>query len=363
VGSKTSKGRSKNSQVRQAASGLRGAFPLFAAAVLACVLMPLSSCASAAASAEEYYSIGMAYFELAGAETDPAKRTEKFSEAEKWFNRARSVNKTMTASEYNLGRIAFETGDFEKALKHFERVLEKDSENIMALKAAAYCRIKLKDFDKAEEIYARVLAMVPESVDDGYNYALVCYAMENYEKAEAILLRYSVTLRENSGALLLLARSQVKLDKIEAADTYAQLIAAGNTDTKVRYEYAQLLEKGGYYAKALEEYQSMLTTIASDQKDPSKAFVRFTIARLLLVHDRENSEGAASLNTAVSEGFADIDALEALLADERISDAGREAVRQGIGQIKKETQTVQAETEPEINAAVETTDAQTETDQ
>ena len=83
----------------------------------------LSSCASRAATrAEEYFSIGMAYFEMG-----------KYAEAELWLNRARAVDKTMTASEYNLGRIAFERGRYEEAARHFENILIRDPDNVMAL--------------------------------------------------------------------------------------------------------------------------------------------------------------------------------------------------------------------------------------
>ena len=90
------------------------------------------SCAGLATSAEEYYSIGMAYYEMG-----------KYEEAERWLNRALSRNRTMSASEYNLGRIAFGTGRYRDALKKFNAILKKDPQNVMALKAAAYTRIKL----------------------------------------------------------------------------------------------------------------------------------------------------------------------------------------------------------------------------
>ncbi|MDR2363935.1 MAG: tetratricopeptide repeat protein, partial [Spirochaetaceae bacterium] len=50
--------------------------PLFL--IVVCAGAVISSCATWGASAEEYYSLGMAYFELG-----------KFEEAEKWLNRAR----------------------------------------------------------------------------------------------------------------------------------------------------------------------------------------------------------------------------------------------------------------------------------
>jgi tetratricopeptide (TPR) repeat protein len=294
-----------------------------------------SGCASqAAASAEEYYSLGMAYFHLAETETDAGRKLEKFSEAEKWLIRARTVDKTRTASEYNLGRIAFETGRFNEAIDYFERILNTDPDNIMALKAAAYSRIKIRDFEQAESLYNRVRALTPESADDGYNYALVCYAMEKYEKAEEVLSGYPFALSENNDALLLYARSLSKLDRIEAVDSYAQLIANGNTNSGVRYEYARILEKGEFFAKALEEYRILVNAIPAEQSEPSKAFIRFTIARLLLTADSENTEGIDTLNTAVSEGFADTSALESLLEDERISASNKEEIRKIIERIK-----------------------------
>ncbi|MDR1902239.1 MAG: tetratricopeptide repeat protein [Treponema sp.] len=316
-------------------------FALFLAAIA--VFFP--GCASrAAASAEEYYSIGMAYFQLAEAESDAGRKSEKYREAEKWLNRARAADKTRTASEYNLGRIAFETGRFDEASDYFERILKTDPDNIMALKAAAYCKIKTRDFEQAESFYTRVLALTPESMDDGYNYALVCYAMEKYEKTEEILSKYPFALSENNDALLLYARSLSKLDRIEAVDSYAQLIANGNTDSRVRYEYALLLERGEFFAKALEEYRVLVNAIPADQVEPSKAFIRFTIARLLLTADSENTEGIGALNTAVSEGFADMDALEALLEDERIVSSNKEEIRKIIGNIQNKDE--EEKTEP-----------------
>ncbi|MDR2095293.1 MAG: tetratricopeptide repeat protein [Treponema sp.] len=303
--------------------------------VIAVAAVFFAGCASqAAASAEEYYSLGMAYFQLAEAETDSGRKSEKFREAERWLNRARMVDKTRTASEYNLGRIAFETGRFEEALDYFERILKTDPDNIMALKAAAYSRIKIRDFEGAESLYNRVLALTPESADDGYNYALVCYAMEKYEKALEILSGYPIALRENNDALLLYARSLAKLDRIEAVDNYALLIANGNTDSRVRYEYALILEKGEFYAKALEEYRTLVKALSAEQRDPSKAFIRFTIARLLLTADSENPEGIETLNTAVDEGFTDTAALEALLEHEGITASNKEEIRKIIERIE-----------------------------
>jgi tetratricopeptide (TPR) repeat protein len=297
-------------------------FPLLVLAA-GLLFVTLGSCATWGASAEEYYSLGMAYFELG-----------KFEEAERWLNRARAADKTQTASDYNLGRIAFEGGRYEDAAKHFEAVLKKDPQNVMALKAAAYTRIKTGDLEAAEGYYQRVLALVPESADDGYNYALVLYAIEKYAEAEAVLGAHEFALLENNEVLLLYARTQAAQDKVEAADSYAQWLA-GNSDPKVRYEYAQVLEKAELYARALEEYRMALEALSQDSTDPKKTDLRYAIARLLLIADAESAEGVTELEAAVSEGFNGVTALEELLKDARISAANRGAIQTLIDNTKR----------------------------
>jgi tetratricopeptide (TPR) repeat protein len=286
----------------------------------------------------------MAYFELG-----------KYEEAEKWLNRALAIDKTKSASEYNLGRIAFEAGRYEDALGLFDRILEKDSENILALKAAAYTRIKTGELEKAEALYERVLALVPESADDGYNHALVLFAMERYEQAEAVLLKYHFTLENNKDAFLLLARTQKALNKPEAIDTYSNWLQ-GNSDNQVRYEYAQILEQGEFYAKALEEYRTLLSALPQGpgvSKDGemqvlSKPNIRFILGRLLLIADPESEEGINELTLAVTDGFSDMEALEKLAENPKISDERKDEIRRlvyGANAAKEKEETPADESE------------------
>jgi len=288
------------------------------------IILILNGCASwGAVSAEEYYAIGMAYYDMG-----------KFEEAEKWLSRAKAKDKTKTASEYNLGRIAFETGRYEDAIKHFEAILKRDPVNVLALKAAAYTHIRNGDIEKAAALYDRVLALVPESADDGYNYALVLFAMKKYPEAEQVLKNHEFALLDNNDVLLLYARAQKEQGKPEAMDSYDKWLI-NNTDAKVRYEYAQLLENQEQYARALEEYRLALDGLSASAVDPSKQDARFTIARVLLFADAASSEGITELQEAVGEGFADTEKITQLLSDERISAANKESLRAIITQIEQ----------------------------
>jgi len=271
-------------------------------------------CTSAAASAEEYFSIGMGYFELG-----------KYEEAEKWLNRAKLADRTMTASQYNLGRLAFERQRFNEAAVYFEDILKKDQNNVLALKAAAYTRIRTGDVDIAEKHYSRLLGIIPESADDGYNHALVLYAMGRYADAEKTLEKYLLPLLEKSEIQLLYARSQSAQNKVEAIESYSNWLN-NNKNARVRYEYAQILQRNEFYARAIEEYRKAFSETTSADRNLRNE-IRFALAGALMIADNESSEGFNELQTAVNEGFSGIQAVEGLLTNDKISAANKEKIR------------------------------------
>jgi len=307
---------------------------IFGFLVLTCALLLFGSCASRGAiKAEEYFSIGMAYYELG--QGNSSNRDRYFQEAEKWFNRAIATDRTMTASEYNLGRIAFESGRYGVAAAHFEHILDMDPENLMALKAASYSRIKNGDLEKAEELYGRVLALVPESADDGYNYALVLYAMQNYEQSETVLNKYPYALEENQASMLLYARTQKAQGKTEAIDSYAKWANVANpVSPQGLYEYALVLEDAGHYTRALEQYASAISALGNDMEELKKTTLMFEEARLYLIADPESSEGIMKLEAAVAEGFSDLESISTLLRDDRITGGKKDEIRLIISNIQ-----------------------------
>jgi len=274
-----------------------------------------NSCASMAASAEEYYSIGMAYFNLG-----------KYEEAEIWLNRARQADRTMVASTYNLGRLAFEMKRYSEAAGYFESILKNDPDNILALKAASYSRIKTGDLEIADNHYKRLLQLIPESADDGYNHALVLYAMGQYSEAENVLERYPFSLLENWDSMLLYARSQKAQNKIEAIDSYASLLIL-SSNPAARYEYAQVLEHHEIYARAVEEYRQSHSETSASAGNPNRSEIRFAVSRALLTADSESHDGITELENAVNEGFNDIDLIESLLKINNISAENSNSIR------------------------------------
>jgi tetratricopeptide (TPR) repeat protein len=290
------------------------------------ILAGFNSCASQrasreAAQAETYFTIGMAFFELG-----------RFTEAETWLNRARQADRTMVASEYNLGRIAFERGRFAEAARFFEIVIDRDPDNVMALQAAAFMRIRSGDLERAEELYNRVLELVPESADDGFNYALVLYGLEKFEESEEVLKRYPHALEERASSILLLARVQKAMYKVEAIDSYAKwlIIHTGPANPLGIYEYAQVLERAGHYARALEQFNTAIEELPRDTDALKRSTLHFAKARLLLSVDPNNEEGMEEFRLSMERGFTDTAAIEALLSDERITSDNRDEIRRTL---------------------------------
>ncbi|MCL2809399.1 MAG: tetratricopeptide repeat protein [Treponema sp.] len=303
--------------------------------IICSFILILGSCASTPASAEEYFSIGMAYFDLG-----------RYEEAEKWLNRARQADRTMVASTYNLGRLAYERKRYEEAVEYFESILRRDPDNILALKAAAYTRIMMGDLNNAEKHYSRVLTLVPESADNGYNHALVLYAMGRFSDAEEVLERYPFALQENKDVHLLHARCQKAQNKIDAINNYSSWLIL-YTDHKARFEYAQVLEHHQFYARALEEHRKNLAETTATSVDPKRSDIRFSLARVLLTADSASGEGIVELEGAVRDGFSDIEAVEELLKIDRISTANANSIRSTITNMRRALSENESENENE----------------
>ena len=301
----------------------RNSFGYLLFSILCFLLLFICNCAGMAASAEEYFSIGMAYFDLG-----------RFEEAERWLNRARQADRTMVASTYNLGRLAFERRRYNEAARHFESILKQDPDNVLALRAAAYTRIASGEIDIADIHYSRLLALVPESSDDGYNHALVLFAMERYSLAQEVLEKYPFALLDSKDPKLLYARILAAQDKIEAINAFSEWLSL-YSDPKARYEYAQVLERHEFYARALEEYRLSLSQSGPSQTDLDRNNIRFAIARTLLIADSESSEGVSELESAIHNGFNNVEAIEELLNDGRISANNAAALRAILNNLNK----------------------------
>ena len=283
-----------------------------------CVVVSLFSCVSFnPVAAEEYFSIASAYFELG-----------KYTEAERWFIKAKGAEKTRNASDYNLGRIAFETGRPEDAAVIFEKLISKDPDNLLLLRSAAYSWAKAGKAEKALVHYARIEALLPLGKDSSFNHSLLLYSLERYGEAAGKLRPYLENSPDDLEARLLLARCQAALDQPEALDSYA-LYLSKKDDVLARFEYAGLCESSEFYALAVENYDTLIKALEgkpdTDAKSgtPTVPVLRFRKARSLFLSGSDTELALEELGKALEAGFDDQDALDALSTNNKIKVSDR----------------------------------------
>jgi tetratricopeptide (TPR) repeat protein len=282
-------------------------------AALAAAVLALAACASApkGAEAQESYNLGMAYFDLG-----------KYADAERWLLLARKDAAVRNAAEYQLGRIAFISGDYAEASAYFEDLLKRDPENTQCLSAAAFADIKAGNLSRARNHYETLQRLTPETAENRFNYALVLYSLSDFAGAEAVLVPLAAERPDDRPVLLLLARSLRAEGKPESVDRFASYLEGGD-DSTVRSEFAEALVELEFYAKAVETFDQLIQSGKAPANDVgAKAAWRFGKARALLLADPKGDAGLIELGAAVEAGYADKASLDKLVADARI---GREA--------------------------------------
>ena len=83
----------------------------------------------------------------------------------------------------NMGSIYLKQNNFEKALESYSKILELDSDNIMALNNMGLINIKLNNFENALEYYNEVLHLDPNNIDAHLNMGLINIKLNNFENA------------------------------------------------------------------------------------------------------------------------------------------------------------------------------------
>ena len=98
----------------------------------------------------------------------------KYEEAEREYNKALDIKNNLTEGVFNLGDVAYQSKDYEKAIKQFETaaMLAKNDQ----LKAKAYHNIgnsylDAGQYDKSIDAYKNSLRLNPGDMDTKYNLA------------------------------------------------------------------------------------------------------------------------------------------------------------------------------------------------
>jgi tetratricopeptide (TPR) repeat protein len=130
---------------------------------------------------------------------------ERLDEAEDHLNQAKALTTnedTELAIENRLGEIAMDREQYDKALRHFQRVAEIDPTSAEACYNIAEAHNLLENVEEAEAHYKHAIALKPDAID--YYTALSRMYMEHGQAAKAREI-LEEGLRINPGSAQLLA--------------------------------------------------------------------------------------------------------------------------------------------------------------
>ncbi|MFW6329879.1 MAG: tetratricopeptide repeat protein [Alkalispirochaetaceae bacterium] len=267
--------------------------------VLGAIILLIAGCATdprVTEIASEYYNLGNLYFEI-----DEYERSYEF------YLKARELDPTIIAANYNLARLELERDDPQAALSLLRELEEEDEDNLLIQETIAYALNQLGDQREAETLYREILAQDPGRVSALYNLSLL-----TEESREAIdLLRTAADLAvEDEEILRRLISLLSSAESEESAAVYLERLRRLVADDRSSLEeVARQYEALGYPQEAVETFELLI------EIDPREEEYYFSQARILLTTIGNDRNGLIALESALEEGFSDSQAIEALLGD------------------------------------------------
>jgi protein phosphatase len=112
-------------------------------------------------------------------------------------NRASNANANREADPLQLGREAFERGDYKVAAAEFESVLKRETSNARALYWLGRAQLEQREYEIAVKSFEEAAARQPSMYDAYVQQAAAYEAMGEKSKAASALARYAEERRKN----------------------------------------------------------------------------------------------------------------------------------------------------------------------
>lgn len=146
------------------------------------------------------------------------------SKAERHHRRAIRLAPDDPNAHNNYGAFLCKTGDYRKAVEHFEKAAESAFYETpgIALTNAGRCLMQIPDYEAAEGFLRRALEVRPEFPDALYALAEINYRQGQFLQARAFLQRFESVSDHSAESLLLGYRIESELGSRREASEYEQ---------------------------------------------------------------------------------------------------------------------------------------------
>jgi tetratricopeptide (TPR) repeat protein len=125
-----------------------------------------------------------------------------------------------TAIYINLGNRYFKTKKLERAHNCFQKALERDKNNLLALTGSASCFLETEEFKKAQELFERVHQQAPNDLDTLEKLGWLAIKLQNFPKGIEVYEELLALEPKNLNILKRLAALYSKTGDIEKSKKY-----------------------------------------------------------------------------------------------------------------------------------------------
>ena len=188
-----------------------------------------------------------------------SKRDKQIAELRLELERLRE--KVSLDSDYllRLGNFFFYSNNHEKAIEHYDRILEQDPKRVYALYNKGLTLDKLCRYEEAITYYDKVLAIDPKYTHALYNKGLTLASLGRYEEA---ITYYDKVLAIDLNHPKAWNNKGILLDNLgkyqEAIECYNKVIRLDPNDAKALYNKGISLDNLAKYQQAIECYDKVI---------------------------------------------------------------------------------------------------------
>lgn len=243
---------------------------------------------------EAYYNLGNAYSDLGKPEQSSAA-----------FVRALQIDPSFPSAAYNLGIVEIQSGNYKNGIRVLRDLLEIEPENILVLKVLAWGYFKNDDLVGAIDIYDSILQIDPNNVDALNNITILMMNMQMYEKVYPYLVQMETIGVEDSNILYSLGVTERELEISSGLKWFESAFKKEKTLEKNLIALIEVLTIEKDFDRVVELYDILL----SINTDPE---IYFDKAFILLTAIEDYELGIPDLETALKNGFADLERIDEL---------------------------------------------------
>jgi tetratricopeptide (TPR) repeat protein len=193
------------------------------------------------------------------------------------FKEALKVGRKLAEANYHLGAIAFARGKNEEAIGYLQASIERDNENVQALRILGDALVIRKDVPGALTNYRRAVKLAPKDASIAAGYGMTLLAADSVDAAIVQLTRAKDHTPDDPAIYAGLAEAYLRQNVLVLAiSNYQRSIELDPKTIATRIRLARVFFKNKQYVEAVKEYDAIIgidSTLADAHLEKGRIYV------------------------------------------------------------------------------------------